>query len=75
MFLFTFVVKVDVEAQEPHRSEHLVLVPEQRIELPRDPRLSGGGRVVGVADTGPPGLSLVEPGHVIRILASYWMIT
>ena len=68
-------MKVDVESQEPHRGEHLVLVAEQRIELPRDPGLGGGGRVVGVADTGPPALSLVEPGHVIRILASYWMIT
>ena len=54
-------MKVDVESKEPHRSENLVLVPEQRIKLPGHPGLGGGGRVVGVADAGPPALSLVEP--------------
>ena len=68
-------MKVDVEAEESHRGEHLVLVPEQRIKLPGHPGLGGGGRVVGVANAGPPALSLVEPGHVIRMLASHWMIT
>ena len=29
---------------------HLILVTEQSVELPGYPRLSGGGRVVGVAD-------------------------
>ena len=54
--------------------KNLVLVPKQGVELPRYPWLGGGGRVVGVADAGPPGLSLVKPGHVIRILVSHWMI-
>ena len=49
-------MKVDVESQESHRGEHLVLVPEQRIKLPGHPGLGGGGRVVGVADAGPPAL-------------------
>ena len=60
----TFVMKVDVEAQEAHGGEHLVLVTEQGIELPGHPGLGGGGRVVGVADPSPPGLSLVNTGHV-----------
>ena len=68
-------MKVDVESQEPHRGEHLVLVSKQGVELTGHPGLGGGGRVVGVADAGPPGLSLVKLGHVIRILASHWMIT
>ena len=68
-------MEVDVESQEPHGGEHLVLVPKQGVELTGHPGLGGGGRVVGVADAGPPGLSLVELGHVIRNLASHWMIT
>ena len=68
-------MKVNVESQEPHGGEHLVLVTKQSVELTRHPRLGGRGRVIGVADASPPGLSLVKLGHVIRILASHWMIT
>ena len=53
-------MEVDVESQEQaHRGEHLVLVSKQGVELTGHPGLGGGGRVVGVADAGPPGLSLV----------------
>ena len=68
-------MKINVESQEPHGGEHLVLVTKQSVELTRHPGLSGRGRVIGVADASPPGLSLVKLGHVIRILASHWMIT
>ena len=48
-------MKIDIEAQKSHGSKHLVLVPQQGIELTRDPRLDRSRGVVGVADATAPG--------------------
>ena len=57
----TGVVKVDIEALEPHGIQHLLLVAQQGVELPRHAWLHCSWRVVSVADPTAPRTEVVQP--------------
>ena len=54
-YLFTFVMNINIESKKYIGRKHFPLTSKEGIELSRNPRLSGAGRVVGVAEASAPG--------------------